>query len=154
MIKITVQTDTKGLDSGRLQAGIIRGLYAGGLVITDAAKHLAPVDTGELRRSITLKAEGNSVIIGTDKEYAPFIEFGSGPHISDVQKEEFIANLTAWAHRHGIEDPWPLIQAIRKRGTTAKPFLRPAVEENKEAIAKAIRDHISQVLGGGNREPV
>lgn len=45
------------------------------------AKRLCPVDTGRLRTSITWRlardARGLLAIIGTNVEYAPFVEFGT-----------------------------------------------------------------------------
>lgn len=43
------------------------------------AKGLAPVDTGNLRNSITHEVEngGRTVVIGTDVKYAPYQELGA-----------------------------------------------------------------------------
>ena len=47
-------------------------------IVERAAKEKAPNDTGELRRSITSKVEGNQGIVYTPLEYAPYIEYGTG----------------------------------------------------------------------------
>ena len=53
----------------------------GCLTIKEDAKELCPVDDGELRASIKdEQSNHNNVIegtVGTDKEYAPFVEFGT-----------------------------------------------------------------------------
>lgn len=42
------------------------------------AKLLCPVDTGNLRNSITHRQEGNDTeVIGTNVEYAPYVELGT-----------------------------------------------------------------------------
>ena len=41
------------------------------------AKELCPVDTGQLRDSIGHAAEEDSACVGTDVEYAPFVELGT-----------------------------------------------------------------------------
>lgn len=41
------------------------------------AKKKAPVDTGNLRASITMEVDGLEATVGTNVEYAPFIEFGT-----------------------------------------------------------------------------
>lgn len=43
------------------------------------AKELCPVDTGNLRNSIThaTEDEGHTVVIGTNVEYAPYVELGT-----------------------------------------------------------------------------
>lgn len=52
-------------------------LEASALVVEGAAKNLAPVDTGNLRNSITHEVEKNEARVGTNVDYAPFIELGT-----------------------------------------------------------------------------
>lgn len=53
-------------------------LRAGATVISNRAKELAPVLTGNLRRSIAVTdGDGEFVHIGTDVEYAIYQEFGT-----------------------------------------------------------------------------
>ena len=44
------------------------------------AKDLAPADTGNLRNSISHKVDPDepAAYVGTDTEYAPYVEFGTG----------------------------------------------------------------------------
>ena len=55
-----------------------RALESCGLVAEGYAKLLVPVDTGALRNSISHKVSDNECYIGTNMEYAPYIEFGTG----------------------------------------------------------------------------
>ena len=48
------------------------------LVVENSAKMKAPVDSGNLRNSITHVVQGNEGIVGTNVEYAPDVEFGTG----------------------------------------------------------------------------
>lgn len=51
--------------------------------IAATMKSLAPVDTGNLRDSIGVRSQGNSIVIGPDlgkAPYAGYVEFGTGPH--------------------------------------------------------------------------
>lgn len=48
-----------------------------GLVAEGYAKRLCPVDTGNLRNSITHTLNGNAEYIGTSVEYAPYVEMGT-----------------------------------------------------------------------------
>lgn len=41
------------------------------------AQSIAPVDTGQLRRSISYVADKNQVVIGSDVEYSAAVEFGT-----------------------------------------------------------------------------
>ncbi len=55
---------------------LMKALEKVGLVAEGYAKMLCPVDTGRLRNSITHQLKGLSVYIGTNVEYAPFVENG------------------------------------------------------------------------------
>ena len=63
--------------------GLIKAVGASVKVIQGEAKLLCPVSDGELRQSIRTSTEqqDESVIgaIYTNKKYAPYIEFGTGP---------------------------------------------------------------------------
>lgn len=63
------------------------------------AKDDCPVDTGRLRNSISNKVDGNDVYIGTNVEYAPYVEFGDSMH-HEVGKAHFLRDA---ATTHGDE---------------------------------------------------
>ena len=48
------------------------------LVVENSAKEKAPVNTGNLRSSLTHEVTGNVGTVGTNVEYAPYVEFGTG----------------------------------------------------------------------------
>lgn len=52
-------------------------LTASALLVEGAAKNLVPVDTGNLRNSITHEVEKKEAKVGTNVEYAPFVELGT-----------------------------------------------------------------------------
>lgn len=54
-----------------------QALEAVGMVAEGYAKRKTPVDTGRLRNSITYAVDGDSVYIGSNVEYAPFVELGT-----------------------------------------------------------------------------
>ena len=54
-----------------------RGLEAIGLTAERHAKKEAPVDTGRLRNSIAHAVKGDAAYIGTNVEYAPYVELGT-----------------------------------------------------------------------------
>lgn len=47
------------------------------------AKEETPVDLGRLRNSMTHIVQGDSVYVGTNVEYAPYVELGTGAYASD-----------------------------------------------------------------------
>jgi phage gpG-like protein len=60
-----------------MEKAIERGLEAIGLTAEGHAKKETPVDTGRLRNSISHAVEDKAAYIGTNVEYAPYVELGS-----------------------------------------------------------------------------
>jgi len=120
-----------------------------GLIIQNAAQKKTPVNTGLLRSSITTRLDKTekkvSAEIGTNVDYAPFIEFGSSPHQSPDGSQEFVESMLRWGHLHGMDDSqsWAVIQHIRKNGTKPKPFLTPALDENRATVQDQINSEIA-----------
>lgn len=54
-----------------------QALLAVGAAAEGHAKAITPVDTGRLRNSISHAAAGDAAYIGTNVEYAPYVEFGT-----------------------------------------------------------------------------
>nr|DAG43977.1 MAG TPA: putative tail component [Caudoviricetes sp.] len=61
--------------SAEIKAALLRGLEKIGLVAEGYAKKLCPVDTGNLRNSIThmIDEGGDAVYIGTNSEYGAYV---------------------------------------------------------------------------------
>jgi len=104
---------------------VIDALEISGQLVEDSAKLLVPVDTGNLRGSITHKVYRNDLIvrIGTPVEYAPYIEFGTGEHAENGQ---------------GRKGGWFYTDEKGNKhftfGNKPQPFLRPALLNNKSKI--------------------
>ncbi len=62
----------------KLREATEAGLTAIGVKATEYASKAAPVDTGRLRNSIQYSVDGNDVYIGTNVEYAAYVELGTG----------------------------------------------------------------------------
>lgn len=113
--------------------------------IADTARLLAPVDRGILRSGIFTEVKpgsGNVFVTGlvaTGKQSAAYdraVEFGSRPHWAPA------APLKAWARRVlGDERAAYAIQrAIARRGTRARPYFGPAVQEANVEAPTIFRD--------------
>ena len=65
--------------SEAIKSALLKGLETCGLVAEGYAKKLAPVDTGNLRNSITHTVDEDepAAYIGTDVEYAPYVCLGT-----------------------------------------------------------------------------
>ena len=72
-------TDNTGEARDELGRAVIRALTKCGMIAEGYAKFLCPVDTGRLRGSIVYQvdAEDDAVYIGTNVEYAPYVELGT-----------------------------------------------------------------------------
>ena len=104
-----------------------------------------PEWTGDLKASVTkqqLSVEPPVWAVGPTAEYAPYVEYGTGPHIPNVD------NLTAWADDHGW-DASEIISHIAANGTAAHPFMQPAIEEAKGMGADMFFDTVSFGLVSG-----
>lgn len=99
-------------------------------VVEASAKQKAPKDTGALARSITSKIEDTEGIIFTPLEYAPYVEYGTG-----LFAEEGGRN-TPWVYKDD-KGEWH-----RTSGQKPHPFMRPALEENREKIINILKEGI------------
>jgi HK97 gp10 family phage protein len=123
------------LDSLTDTSGIERAMGKACALVERSAKQKAPKDTGALRRSITSKVEtenGNiQGIVFTPLEYAPYIEYGTG----------------LFAENGGRQDAWSYKDDKGKWHTTSgqkpQPFMRPALDENRENIKRILKEGIS-----------
>ena len=129
-VKITGLTElTQKLDS---LLDINDGMKKCCALVERSAKEKVPVQTCELRRSITSKVENNGLeitgTIYTPLEYAPYIEYGTG----------------LFAEKGGRPTPWCYQDDKGEWHTTSgqppQPYMRPALDENRTAIL--------EILGG------
>lgn len=56
---------------------VVKALVQIGLMMERYAQNRCPVRTGRLRSSITNDHDDTSVIVGTNVEYAPYVEYGT-----------------------------------------------------------------------------
>lgn len=70
-------TDNSAHFKEAMEEAKLRVLEECGLVAEGYAKRLCPVDTGRLRNSISHQVDGGSAYIGTNVEYAPYVELGT-----------------------------------------------------------------------------
>ena len=69
--------DNTGEVLAALEKAKKRGLEAIGLTAEGHAKKETPVDTGRLRNSISHATDDEAAYIGTNVEYAPYVELGA-----------------------------------------------------------------------------
>lgn len=80
MADVRIEDNTQAVLAA-MRAGAVRGLeIVGGKAETYAKALSAPIDTGALRNSITHQVDAGKlqVTIGSNVEYAPYVELGTG----------------------------------------------------------------------------
>lgn len=103
-------------------------------VVERAAKENAPKGNGALRRSITSKVENNEGIIFTPLEYAPYVEYGTGLFAEGGNGRKDVP----WNYKDD-EGEWHSTSGMKPH-----PFLRPALEDNREKIVEILKEDITQ----------
>ena len=100
------------------------------LIVEADAKKNCPVDDGQLRQSITHevttdngKIEG---VIGTNIEYAPYVEIGTG-----IYSSEGTGRQGGWLYEDEKTG-----EMIFTYGQHPQPYLQPAMDLNKDKIEK------------------
>lgn len=116
------------------QAACLRALEECGLVGEGYAKRLCEGfknPTGNLRNSIThqVVSSENAVYIGTDVEYAIYVELGTGKY-----------------YPGGRQDPWVYQDAHGNwhmtHGQRAQPYLKPAVADHAQQYKQIIENEL------------
>lgn len=74
---VSVKQDNTEQAVDGIESAIGVALEKIGLMAEGYAKKKCPVDTGNLRNSITHQVDGDAVYIGTNIEYAPYVELGT-----------------------------------------------------------------------------
>lgn len=73
---VVVESNTE-MARSLIKHSINAGLQESGVIVERAAKSKCPVDTGRLRNSLTYRKEGDAVTVGSNVEYAPYVELGT-----------------------------------------------------------------------------
>lgn len=111
-----------GLPDAVIQRILSDGIAAAALPVENDAKRYAPVLTGTLRRSIHTETRQSGrkaeAIVGTDVPYARRLEFG------------FIGADSRGRHYH----------------QTPRPYLRPALDENRDQVKRIVGDVVTQAV--------
>ena len=118
-------------------------LEAIGIRAEKYAKALCPVGTvestgkkgyrgGTLRNSITHEVDEDVVTIGSNVEYAPYVELGTGPYFQTPPQWEQFSSTKGSGEGTGYVHP--------------RPFLKPAIEDHLGEF-KGLAEHIFKSTG-------
>jgi hypothetical protein len=103
-----------------------------------------------------VEGEGNNTkgIVYTPLEYAPYVEFGTGIHAEKGGRSGYWVYVEGGTKKskdggktYTLEEAKRVVAMMRKKGLKAyytnghapKPFLRPALNENREEIKRLLR---------------
>ena len=130
-----LQRQLKAMSSAMRGQTLKRALIAGALLIVNDAKARAPYDTGNLRRSLHVGGEGGSggleadttgKDIGGQQVGRDYVEVSVGTNVEYARRREFgFAGTDSLGRTYN--DP-------------ATPYLRPAVESQRDAVQQEIVD--------------
>ena len=129
--------DNSELFKSELNSAILRALERCGQQAEGYAKDLVPVDTGNLRNSISHKvvASEKAAYIGVpggdESAYGVYVELGTGIYATGGRP-------TPWNYKDE-EGNWH-----HTRGQKAQPFLKPAVTDHKQTYRNIIEDEMKR----------
>lgn len=138
-----------------------RGLMAvGETAVTYAKKSITEqkaVDTGRLRNNINYLVRDDEVYIGTNVEYAPYVEFGTGKYypggrrgwwvyVNGSKRKGDPKNLKTYTY----EEAKQVVAILRSKGLDAhmtegqpaKPFLKPAAADHAQEYRGLLKESL------------
>lgn len=127
--ELNINTDKvlEGLDDAVLRALERIGSQAEGYAID-----LVPVDTGNLKNSITHTVDEAEKVayIGTPNEYAVYVEMGTGQYVDGGRK-------TPWVYKDPKTGKW-----VTTKGQKAQPYLKPAITDHIDTYKNIVKDEM------------
>lgn len=131
-MSIEITDNSKSVLSAFDQA-VLRGLKRCGEQGEGYAKDLCPVDTGNLRNSISHRVDSGekAAYIGTNTSYAPYVELGTGRYSTQGG-----GRPSPWVYQDDSGN-WHWTQ-----GNPAQPFLKPAVSDHAQTYRNIIESEL------------
>lgn len=116
-----------------LDAEVNDGINKACQILLASAIENCPIDSGQLKGSLTMDVDEvkHKGTVGTNVEYAPYVEIGTG-----VYSSQGTGRQDAWVYKDAKGN------FHKTKGTRPQPFLKPALEENREKIIEVVKDAI------------
>ena len=114
-----------------MRNALLRALEKVGMTAEKYAKRLCPVDTGNLRNSITHRVdpEEPAAYIGSDTEYAAYVELGTGKYYPGGRP-------TPWTYQDA-KGNWHWTA-----GNKAQPYLKPAAADHAAQYRQIVEEEL------------
>jgi HK97 gp10 family phage protein len=160
---LELEKKLRALSEMDLRQGIEKGIS----LVQEDAKANCPVYDGELRESIFTEVENKDAKIRgtcyTNKRYAPYVEFGTGPRgqadHDGISPDVPVAYTQTpwWIHEsqigRDIAEHYGFFyidtdegRFYKCYGQAAQPFMYPALKNNEEEILKIIKRTLKEQL--------
>lgn len=131
-INVEVDLSKLNLDTGAIENVISKELEDTSNKIERTAKELVPVDTGDLKNSITAKGGGLKYEITADTDYAAYIEYGTKPHTIEGNPYLSIDGNA--------------VRSVEHPGNKAYKYMETAYDTHIDGIEDRIAEAIDKVL--------
>lgn len=128
-ISISEITDNSEAVLQAMRSAVARGLERCGEKAEGYASDLCPVDTGNLRSSITHTVNEDTAYIGTNVEYGVYQEMGTGKYAANGG-----GRPTPWAYQD-VYGNWHWTA-----GNRANPFIKPAIANHMGTYRNIMED--------------
>lgn len=110
---------------------VAKALETIGRVAERYAKELCPTDTSRLKNSISHQVDDETVYVGTNVEYAPYVEFGTGKFA-----EGGGGRPTPWSYQDD-KGNWHTTNGMKPQ-----PYLKPAIENHLDEYKQYLKDEL------------
>lgn len=110
---------------------VAKALETIGLVAERYAKEMCPTDTSRLKNSISHETDDDTVYVGTNVEYAPYVEFGTGKFA-----EGGGGRPTPWSYQDD-KGNWHTTNGMKPQ-----PYLKPAIENHLDEYKQYLKDEL------------
>ena len=138
-----------------IEEEVYKSVEACGEFVRDDARLRAPVDIGDLRKSInhTTEVEGEEITdtVHTNSDHAVFVEFGTGPtgaanHAGTAPDAGVVYSSEKWRAKIPflVSETDAGIRYVE--GQAAQPYLYPALKYNEEQVEAKLETDIQKAL--------
>lgn len=136
-----------------IPAALSQSLLEATALVTNSAINKAPRKFGTLKRSIHSEINGlSSTVIQENKvaNYGRMVEEGTGIyHEPNPQSAYTIVPVNAKALKFKVNGKTIFSKKVTVKGMKARPYMKPAAQENKQKVLDIYAKNIMKALGVG-----
>lgn len=134
MVRLNFNVHTEIIDNSdeildEFEDAVLRALERCGEQAEGYAVDLCPEDEGHLKNSISHMVKDKAAYVGTNMEYGPYVELGTGKYYPGGRREP-------WSYKDR-KGNWHTTE-----GQPAQPYLKPAVADHKDTYRNIIKDEM------------